>query len=433
MLTYNIIPEDITKHRFNKKISKKTAFIVFSLLLISLLFRCWAVRYAHFVRDEARFWGIARGIALGKLFPLLGPSLSGTIAKHPGPLFYYLMAIPQLLGASPFFGSIFVAILHVFSGWLLFLLVRQIRGDRAGIIALILFAFAPWDVVYADRIWLSCVAPVWATVTLYGATRFHLSPKWQVIFIVFALTLPQFHMSAPFIWIGVIVMLLLNRPVFVSKKALIIGVILVIFMYCPMIYYESTHNLSNLKSILGKGTGQISFAKSIYHSLKVFGYTFLFSTSEFSYHLRAGEWGGFNEIKTYFTLNGWKEYLTLHKFWTFFYLISIFTVLFAWIKVGLRLRKNLSPSELNKLGKISFEDKIMLMLFTCIITNAIFIVLARKPYYPHYSNLLIPMIFIPLTLFIDSLFNTRHLSKINTVFSKYLKVREDKNFAVVSY
>ncbi|MFH0924582.1 MAG: type II toxin-antitoxin system RelE/ParE family toxin [bacterium] len=27
----------------------------------------------------------------------------------------------------------------------------------------------------------------------------------------------------------------------------------------------------------------------------------------------------------------------------------------------------------------------------------------------------------------------RHLSKINTVFSKYLEAREDKNFAVVSY
>ncbi|MFH0925168.1 MAG: DUF4258 domain-containing protein [bacterium] len=27
----------------------------------------------------------------------------------------------------------------------------------------------------------------------------------------------------------------------------------------------------------------------------------------------------------------------------------------------------------------------------------------------------------------------RHLSKINTVFSKYLAAREDKNFAVVSY
>jgi hypothetical protein len=147
----------------------------------------WAVGHARFTGDESYFWATARNIATFEAAPVYGPPLTGSSAFHPGPIFYYLMAIPQRIGTSPWIGGIFVVLLHALSAWLLFLLARAARGERAGLVALALLAFAPWDVLYADRIWLSCVAPVWGTLVLYAAAR-GVVAGWQGVLIVFALT-----------------------------------------------------------------------------------------------------------------------------------------------------------------------------------------------------------------------------------------------------
>ena len=51
----------------------------------------------------------------------------------------------------------FVALLHGAAGALVAYVAWRFRGPRAGLIALSLFAFAPWDILYGDRIWLSSV------------------------------------------------------------------------------------------------------------------------------------------------------------------------------------------------------------------------------------------------------------------------------------
>jgi hypothetical protein len=303
------------------------------------------------------------------------------------------MSIPQFLGSTPFLGGIFVALLHVAAGWMLYRLAVEARGRRAGLFALVLFAFAPWDVLYGDRIWLSCVAPVWGTALFYFAHRAKESAAAQGAFVFFALVCPQLHMSAPIVWIAAAVLLFFARPARISRRAVAIGTALAVVAYAPAIYWELTHGFGNTVAILEKSGGNVEPGELWKSPFRVLGSAILFGSSEIGYHFARGYWTAFDEGKYYVPA----RYFAEHGLWAVANIFSVVFSLAAWIAAVRAIERPRS----------SLEHRLVLALLAALAAAALLILVARKAYFPHYANLLMPLALAPVAFAADRMFARR--------------------------
>lgn len=370
------------------------------LLVAGVLLRAWAVGHARFTGDESYFWATARNVATLDAAPVYGPPMTGSEAYHPGPIFYYLMAVPQRLGASPWFGGLFVALLHTLSSALLGLLARRAWGDRAGLIALALVAFAPWDVLYADRIWLSCVAPVWGALILYAATRLD-SARWQGALVFFALTCPQLHMSAPVVWVAAGVLALgTPRPWRVAWRPIGVALVLVLLAYAAPLVHELTHDFVNTRAILTKGGGQEPWDVVRQTPLKVLGYAVLAATSELGYHFDTGYWRPFDERVAYFSSAGQAAWWARHGvLWGALTLGTVLLSLLAWGTAVLATARAVlatRTADPARRAPLPLGDRVTLALVAGLLAATALMVLAKKPFFPHYTNLLMPLLLWPV-------------------------------------
>lgn len=384
--------------------NRRTLALALLLIAAGVCFRVWAVEHARFTGDESYFWATARNVAKLEATPVFGPPLTGSSAHHPGPIFYYLMAVPQGLGASPWIGGVFVVLLHALSAWFFFLLLRRALGDRAGLIGLVLLAFAPWDVLYADRIWLSCVAPVWGTATIYAASRAGSSARWLGAFVFLALVCPQLHMSAPVVWVVAAVLLVFEPPPRWSKAAIAAGTVLAVIAYAPAIHFELTHGFENTVAIATKGTGKLDLTGRLLAPLRVFGYAILYSTSEIGYHFARGYWSPFDEAGYYFTGAGARSWLRLHGIsFAAGILVSVLAAFAAWGLALLELGRRMA--EARRAGGIRsnlpFGPRLLLGMLLGLGVAAALMVVAKKEYFPHYTNLLMPLALWPLVQALD--------------------------------
>ncbi|MCK6550684.1 hypothetical protein L6R52_32905 [Myxococcota bacterium] len=373
------------------------------VVLVGVALRLWAVDHARFTGDESYFWATARNVATLSATPLYGPPLTGSEANHPGPIFYYLMALPQRLGTSPWIGGAFVALLHGVAAWLLFVTIRELASARAALVATVLWCFAPWDVLYADRIWLSCVAPVWGTATIFAAWRAHRSAAWLGAFVFFALVCPQLHMSAPVVWAVSAVLLWARPPARWAWKVIALGVLFAVIAYAPAIYGELTRGFSNTTAILTKGTGKLDATGRLLAPLRVFGYAILSGTSEIGYHFARGYWTPFDDVAAYGTLAGWRRAWAQHgALWASANVVSIALALVAWIFALVRLvRAMIGARARGGLRAALGADVLTLGLVAGLVAATVLMVAAKKEYFPHYTNLLMPFLVWPVALLVD--------------------------------
>lgn len=387
---------------------KSPARIFILILLVSgFLFRVWAVGNARFTGDESYFWATARNTATFEAGPVYGPALTGSGAYHPGPLFYYLMAFSQLFGVSPWIGGIFVALLHVLSSFLAYRLASRIGGERAGILVLILLLFAPWDVLYADRIWLSCVAPVFGTLALYSATRRD-SFGWQIMLAFSVLVLPQFHMSAPIVWAAILILILCLPPAPWKPKALLIGLFLAVCAYGPPIVRELSTEFGNTRAILREGGGKEPWDIVVQTPLKVFGYILFYTSSEIGYHFNAGYWRPFDDLRHYASAEGWRGWLDFHGAWAWAGIVSLLLAAIAWISaIGAFFRAFKRAVQQKSRRALGFEGSFALAMLVALIAATALMMLSKKPYFPHYTNLLMPLILVLPAAALDRLFTTK--------------------------
>lgn len=65
--------------------------------------------HGYFADDESLFWATGVQLVRGEIFPLVGPPISGSPAGLPGPLFYWVCALPAMVSAHPYAQSLFYA------------------------------------------------------------------------------------------------------------------------------------------------------------------------------------------------------------------------------------------------------------------------------------------------------------------------------------
>ena len=384
--------------------------LVLFLLVVGVAFRLSVVPSARFTGDESDYWYKSRQVATGAYRPVYGPEITGSAARLPGPAYYYLMALPQALGGSPYFGSIFVALLHGLTAWLLFRLAESARGRRAGWVALALVAFAPWDVLYGDRIWGSCVVPVWGCLALYAAARSRERPSWLGVLVFLALVLPQLHLSVPVLWGACAVIVVLRPPPRWPWRALAVGAGLTVVAYLPPLIAELNSGFANSQRILAHGGGAAPWSEALWSPVKVFGYALLYGSSEIGYHWARGYWGGgFSEAHAYFTTSGLSEWWLRHgPMLSMGHLISVALAAFGWM-VGLGRAARGLLRRFRRNEALDFETVVTIGLVVGLAVGAALLIAARKTYFPHYANILMPVLLFPVVIGIDAGFDRPRL------------------------
>ncbi len=380
--------------------------LLLALLLLALggVFRLWASEHARFTGDESHAWAKSHQVATGRFAPAFGLDVTGSKAKHPGPTYYYLMAIPQLVSASPRAGATFVVLLHVLTGWLLFCMARAARSERAGIIAVALFAFAPWEVLYADRIWGSSVAPIWGAIALYAAYRARQSRGWQGALLFCCLVLPQIHLSAPVLWLACAVLLVLRPPKALSFKALGVAGLLAVLTYAPAIYSELLSGFENTRAIMNKGGGTETMAYALWNPVRVLGYMVLYGSGEISYHFARGYWGGgFDDAAAYLSAPGWSRFFERQgALMGVLGVLSIGLAFIAWASSLAGTAKEAAQALLARSrDKLSLDRALTLSLFVAFVAAGVLLLVAKKRFFPHYANILMPIALWPMASALD--------------------------------
>ncbi len=370
-----------------------------ALTLVAGLVRGWATGQARFGAEEAAFFETALSLARGEAWPAYGPPLTGQAALHPGPLFFQLLALPLAVVGSPRAGSLFVAALHVLALLLISDLVRRCLDARAGTLVLLLGAFAPWDVLYADRIWLSCVAPAWAALFLYAAGRASLGGRaiWQAGLAFFGVTLPALHLSAPVAWAAAAVVLVLGPKVRWSARALLLGLGLGASTYLPMLVAEFGSDLGNTRALLAHGGGSAVRVGRVFELFgRCLGYGIISGSAELGYHAERGYWGGFQDHLYYLRPEGWSRWALRHgALEGGAILASVALALAAWGRAAARLLEGVRAAR-RAGGPLGGEERLFAGLLAGMVVAAILIGGRGKTFYPHYLNLLIPLTLVPV-------------------------------------
>ena len=275
------------------------------VVLLALALRLALLHSARFGGDEALFFGIASDIVDGKSFPLLGTQITDGQGRLPGPAFLYVIAIQLLIARAPEAQYAFVEILGAFTVGVFWHALRRPFGERAALFAGVLMALSPWSALYADRTWNPNVLPLVVMLALLAAIRLRTDPAspWLAAFLPLCAVMPQFHMSAPVAWAGLVV---IAWPVARSwtagrawrdrrsRRHLAVGVALSALLYVPLAVHEAKTGFGNTAAIIAETVGNKERFPTSFLWVPVYALRFL--TLDVTYHELSGYWGGPDEV-----------------------------------------------------------------------------------------------------------------------------------------
>ena len=230
------------------------------ILALACAARLALIGSARFGGDEIVMFQMAERISRGEEFPLLGTSITGGGASHPGPAFFYLMAAPMLCGfRSPEAANAFVALLCSFGVLLYWRALRSFFGEAGAATASVLMACLPWSSLYADRIWNANVINFFIAVAFWAACRLRRRPDLRgvVLLALSAGVLPQFHLSSPMVWVALAPIAWPALKQWRWRWTLAV-VLCALALYAPLLVFEARTQGHNTRTFLAESGGHPS-------------------------------------------------------------------------------------------------------------------------------------------------------------------------------
>ena len=140
-----------------------------AVFLLAAGLRFYHLEWAEFKLDEARLAALALGLARDGRLSLWG--IDSSIGIPNFPLTAWLAAIPFAISSDPLVATGFVAGLNTLAALGIYLLGRAWYGEAAGLVAGLLYASAPWAVLFSRKLWPpEFLAPL-AVGLIYTADR----------------------------------------------------------------------------------------------------------------------------------------------------------------------------------------------------------------------------------------------------------------------
>jgi len=175
--------------------SKREWFFFCAILLLAGLLRMGWPGLTEFKQDEAHLYALALDLAEFKAFPWRG--ISSSVGLPNAPMSVYLYALPLFVWKSPLAATLFVGALNTASVALAYGMARRYWGPRAALISALLYAAAPWAVIYSRKIWAQDLLPLFVVGYIFSGLLAFVDSRsrWSVAHFVLLAVIIQIHFS----------------------------------------------------------------------------------------------------------------------------------------------------------------------------------------------------------------------------------------------
>lgn len=240
----------------NFKKNKFEIIFIVSLILIAAFMRLYRIdEYMTFLGDEGRDVLVVKKILVNYDFPLLGaPTSVGNM--YNGPLYYYMMASAMAVWwMNPVAAAAMVAFVGIATVALVYYFARVWFGKQAAIIASVLYAVSPVNIIYSHSSWNPNPAPFFALLGILGLYKARETKNylWLTLIGIASAFAVQMHLLA-LILIPIYGLIWLNEirenkgnekklPNF--RKGTLFAVIAFLFLMSPIAIFDYLHNYQN--------------------------------------------------------------------------------------------------------------------------------------------------------------------------------------------
>lgn len=205
-----------------------------------------------FLLDQGRDMLAVKSIVFDHHLTLIGPytSLQGLFQ---GPLWYYLLAIPTIIGKGDPRGAVFLMLfISLMTIIVVYLLTLHIFGKKAAIIISFLFAICPEAVAAATYEWNP--HPMWLLIIFYIFILFSIVQKNYRYHLAFwPLIGLMFHFQTAlgvFLLISSLIFLFTFYRQSLTNKKFVLGCLLGGILFLPQIVFDLRHNFLMTRSVL---------------------------------------------------------------------------------------------------------------------------------------------------------------------------------------
>lgn len=215
-----------------------TLFVL--ILLLAAVLRMGWPEITEFKRDEAALYSLALDVAEFKALPLRG--IGSSVGVPNTPVSVYLFALPLFIWKSPLAATLWVGALNTASVALAYWMARRYWGARVALIAALLYAAAPWAVIYSRKIWAQNLLPLFVVGYIFTALLALVEGRrrWLIVHCGLLAVVGQLHYSGLiFIPLTALLLILFRRNV--DWRAVGAGAILAAALALPFGMYLLTH------------------------------------------------------------------------------------------------------------------------------------------------------------------------------------------------
>jgi 4-amino-4-deoxy-L-arabinose transferase-like glycosyltransferase len=220
--------------------------LFFAIVLLAAGLRFVHLGEAEFLWDQAEIAKWALNMARHGQITWVGPWSSTRLDTFPFAI--WLMAIPFTISSSPLFATGFVAALNLVAVIGCYFLTRHWFGRKAALVAMLLFAAAPWAVIYSRRIWHTPLLPILVLVYVVTAwNAFVRGRRWALVAHFLALAaLVQTHFSAlPFVVLTALWTMIFRRRI--DWRVLVASALLAAVTFLPYFVVDAQEDWENVR------------------------------------------------------------------------------------------------------------------------------------------------------------------------------------------
>jgi 4-amino-4-deoxy-L-arabinose transferase-like glycosyltransferase len=329
----------------------------------------------EFKLDEARAYSLALQLVEFRGLPLAATDMS--VGLPNSPLTIYIYALPMFLWKSPLAPMLFGALLNTAAVALAYALVRRYWGPRAALFSALLYAAAPWAVLYSRKIWASNLLPLFMVGYVFSGLLAFVEGRrrWVLAHLVLLSVIVQIHISSAALGLVTLALLWVYRRR-VDWRLVGIGVAGAALLEVPFVIYLLTR-ASNFGA-----AGSVMAGRSLQITGDVFQLAAMLVEGTFTHSLAGSQYLAFDA--------------TLPDFTLVFWLGGALALAGAGLVVYRAWRERRS-------GTLSPAAQAGLMLLAWLVAPLAFFVAHVSPVYPHYLTIFMAVSFALSGVLLDGL------------------------------
>jgi len=227
---------------------KHWVFLV--ILLLAAILRLGNLDLIEFKADEVRHLQSALRVVEEGHFPAVGSTASTGVRKPP--LMTYLLAIPLSVSRDPRVASAFIVLLNLGAIGGCYYLASRYFGQRAALIATVLYAVNPWAIIYSRKVFTADVLAPFTTLMLIGLFEALVRKRKggiQVAVVSLACLLLTTFSPVPLVLVLVLLLILYWRRM--DWLGVVLGGAMSVALFTPYLYYDYRHGFANIRGLLG--------------------------------------------------------------------------------------------------------------------------------------------------------------------------------------